>query len=307
MVLQRHPVVSGCRNGMFELAMTLMEDPAASSQPDEDKAARMRLLEVTVYLDVALVGNTLDEVCTAAGCVGCSIMVVVLLFYEYPKPVSDYATTCFRVHTPELVSPCLVQGWASFTMYPQHDQEQTIVDLLRRSKDFEVRSVLAPHVLCPRQCSRILWLQGRTWKLVQNQSPPIPVLPACLAFATLPPVQNHELGKRLAAWHTQKRRLQDNLAAKQVDDLNHNTVDGAPPCSRCICPRGKPPAITCSMSSELHTSADEIRQAINQSKCVLLCPMQRCRAAHCRRWLHCRCLRACLHLQVCSSESSSRS
>ena len=79
-IRQRHPVVGGCRNGMFELAMTLTEDPAAASQPDEDKAARMRLLEVTVYLDVALVGNTLDEVCTAAGCAVGVLAVAFLLF-----------------------------------------------------------------------------------------------------------------------------------------------------------------------------------------------------------------------------------
>jgi hypothetical protein len=40
-------------------------------------------------------------------------------------------------------------------------------------------------------------------------------------------VQDHELGKRLADWVAKRETLTGNLLAKDVDDLNQNTVDGA--------------------------------------------------------------------------------
>ena len=125
------------------------------------------------------------------------------------------------------------------------------------------------------------------------------MLPACLAFATAPPVQDHELGKRLAAWHTQKRRLQDNLAAKQVDDLNHNTVDGAPPCSWCICPRFKAACNYTQHELEAAHNCKASQQAVDQATCALLCPTLDGNVSNAGA----RDESPYLHLQVCNSGS----
>jgi hypothetical protein len=62
MISRHHP--GGCRNGCVALAVTLLEDPAAQELTEDEVAKAMRLCQIKVYLDAAMVGAELAEVCT---------------------------------------------------------------------------------------------------------------------------------------------------------------------------------------------------------------------------------------------------
>ena len=58
----------GERNAKLSFAVTLREDPAAANfteKEDVEKASRMRICEVQVYVDVGMVGTSLDQVCAS--------------------------------------------------------------------------------------------------------------------------------------------------------------------------------------------------------------------------------------------------
>jgi hypothetical protein len=58
---QRHPP-GNCNTGSVTFAVAFHEDPAAADAEDAGKADLMRLCEISVFLDIGMVSDKLNEV-----------------------------------------------------------------------------------------------------------------------------------------------------------------------------------------------------------------------------------------------------